>query len=212
MKSLLFVIATAACTQYPALDQPDAPVVTPESAEAATYMILTPGGSLGTAWAVDDRHVITAGHVCKDGVGDFVLKSTTGRMMTATALAWEDDDEDMTDICVLEAHSELGPALPLASEMPREGDVVGFVGYPLGVLTHSEGAYVGDVDGPVRIGNDYVSTAPCDHGASGSAMYYRDGVYGVLVRLVVVGDQVLPGDQGCAASPLSQIVDILDSI
>jgi hypothetical protein len=100
--------------------------------------------------------------------------------------------------------------LPLAETMPVLGDEVGYVGYPLGVLTRSKGNYFGDIDGPFVNWNNYTHDAPCNPGASGSGMYHAGGVWGVLVRRIVVGQDVLSGDAGCVASPLPQILDILN--
>jgi hypothetical protein len=60
--------------------------------------------------------------------------------------------------------------------------------------------------------NNYFTTAPCDHGASGSALYTADGVFGVLVRLRYDDEGVHPGTEGCVVSPLAQIRLLLASI
>lgn len=203
MKAALALVALTACF-FPEPNEPINPI-NPDIAEASTYKVLTPGFSQCTGWVADELgHVITAGHCC-DVPGEYRLISSTSRGITASLVAWEDDDEDKVDICLLRANSRVAPPLPLADAMPNIGDSVGYVGYPKGVLTRSTGKYLGDIDGPEQHWADYTSDAPCNHGASGSAMYHEGGVYGVLVRLIVVGDD----ERGCAASPLSQIVDIL---
>lgn len=202
MKKLLLIAFLLGC-QHPE------PPVTPAIAEASSYKIFTPDSHMGTAWVVDGRYLITAGHVCDAGPGDYTLESSTGRKLAAHPIAWEQDYSDMVDVCLVLADGELAPPLALADAMPAVGDAVGYVGYPLGELKRSTGKYLGDVDGPDDHLDDYTADAPCDHGASGSAMYSEDGVYGVLVRGIVIGEDVLPGEYGCVASPLPQIIDIL---
>jgi S1-C subfamily serine protease len=184
--------------------------LTPEVAEESTYKIITPSGGQCTGWVVDeDGHLVTAGHCC-DEDGDYSLISTSNRVGKARVIAFEDDSSDAppTDVCLMKAYGSVAAPLPLAGEMPDVGDKVFFVGFPRGIYKRSEGAYRGDVDGDSRW-HDFSSSAPCDRGASGSAMLSEDGAWGVLVRLHFTGETVLPGDFGCVASPLDQILSIL---
>lgn len=209
---LLPLLFLAACV-VPVTVTPEQPSMT-EQASSATYQMFTPDRAQCTAWAVDDHHVISAGHCC-DEEGTYTLIGEHFKTVYATVVAYQDEDFDdgpPVDVCLLQSTESVGPGIPLAKELPEPGDTVGFVGYPLGKRTVSTGEYVGDVDGPFQFYDDYTATAPCDHGASGSAMYSAAGVYGVLVRLVIVGDQVLPGSQGCVASPLEQILGLLNGV
>jgi hypothetical protein len=202
MKTALLTLALTACIS---------PVPTlPKVAEDATYELHTPSGQC-TAWAVDDHHLVTAGHCCDDEGSYFAAQPGRSLLPAEVVMGLDVDYEAQApvDICLLKTEAFLPASLVLADKMPLPGDPVGFVGYPNGKWTHNKGVYVGDIDGPFQFWNDYVATAPCGPGASGSAMYSEDGVYGVLVRMVFVGDRVYPGDIGCVASPLYQIEAIL---
>jgi hypothetical protein len=185
---------------------PETPTMA-DIAEDATYMMLTPGGAQCTAWAVGDHEVMTAGHCCDDE-GLYLLIHKDLRVVTATVEAYEDsvsDEAPPVDACLMKTEEYVGPGIPLAASMPSVGTKVGFVGYPKGEYSVNFGEYVGDVDGPYLFWDDYTANAPCNRGASGSAMFSEEGAYGILVRLIVLGDQVLPGSRGCVASPLDQI-------
>jgi len=188
-----------------------APPQAPERREEPTYMMITPGIGQCTAWGIDDSHVITAGHCCHEE-GEYTLISSFHRHVKATVVRFLDEDyEDRTptDVCLMRTYSPV-QHMSLATEMPQIDAPMAFVGYPRGEWVHSTGFYIGDVDGPFQNWNNYAFTAPCDKGASGSAVFTDAGVFGVLVRLGFTGEDVLPGAMGCIASPLSQIVEILD--
>lgn len=201
------VLALAACHAVPAIQSAGVDELTSERVRASTFKIITPTMASGTAWVYQDDKVVTAGHICDEGPGDFVLISYTGIKSLAHPIKWANDDDTMMDICLMEAPG-VRDGLPVLGMMPMVGEAVGYVGYPLGKYKESTGRYVGDVDGPDMY-DDYTATVDCDHGASGSAMYTRYGVYGVLVRLIVMkaedGYHVLPGADGCVASPVSQL-------
>ena len=184
--------------------------VAPSAAEDATYKILSED-ALGTAWAVGPHNLITAGHIC-DGQDRFALVTTRGIRFGAEKVDLDYDDDTVADVCLLQTERGLGPGLSLAQSMPAVGDAVYFVGYPQGEWTKSEGAYLGDVDGPAAWSN-YTFSAPCDRGASGSAVLSDEGVFGVLVRLIVTEDatgfRVHSGVEGCVVTPLPDIQTIL---
>ncbi len=192
-------------------------VETPAPAEDTAYKLFTPDGAQCTAWAVGEHSLITAGHCCDMDpteaapVPFYAVQPGKG-WVEAEIVTYRHEDQDMADpldVCALSTEAPLGAYLELADEMPAIDAPVEYVGYPLGEWIHSTGVYKGDVDGPFQFYNNYVGTAPCDHGASGSAMTVNGKAYGVLVRLMIVGDQVLPGDMGCVASPLDQIRAVL---
>lgn len=208
-------LSLAACNLVPAPGTPTADPINAEIATAATFMILAPDGSQGTGWAVGEHLLVTAGHVCDGGQGQYVAVSPDLQVISVRTLFAEDryfEDRPPIDICVMGTDDKFSVVLPLAPQMPHVGQRAEYVGFPMSVYKHSVGEYKGDIDGPDYFLSDYASTAPCNHGASGSAMFTEDGVYGVLVRLVVVGDQVFPGSMGCVASPLDQIVAALNTI
>lgn len=183
--------------------------VTPAVAEASTYKLDTEMAT-GTAWAVDSRHAITAGHMCELVATHYVLVSSTNRRIMATPTMWEySDSSGHADLCVLTAAADLAPGLIIADRMPAVGDAIGYVGYPLGQLSSSTGKYVGDVDGDETT-NDDVTSAPCDHGASGSAEFTSRGVFGVLVRMRTDGARTHTGAEGCVVIPLKELRKFLD--
>jgi hypothetical protein len=185
--------------------------MTPSVAEESTYQLFSENGQ-GTGWAIDGDHMVTAGHMCDAGKGT----KLSARTNTGFQFSVEVVDFDMSydgfhapkDICLLKSDRKLGTHVILAGDMPVEGTEAWYVGYPRGEFVKSVGKYIGDADG-VQTWNNYVVTAPCDHGASGSAYFTEAGVFGVLVRLLLVGDEVRDGSEGCVATPLGDIFDIL---
>jgi len=204
VKYILLAVLTAC--QLPA-------PLAPQSAEDATFKMLA-GGSQGTAWAVSDHYLVTAGHMC-DETDKYALVTSRGERFGATLVDYVQmypaDDiarEVPEDVCLIKTDRTLSVHLTLAEDMPWVGEQVYYVGYPLGEWTKSFGVYEGDQDDDQHW-NDYSFSAPCDHGASGSAVISVHGVWGVLVRVKVVDDKVLPGTEGCVATPLSAVRDLL---
>ncbi len=204
MKYLL--LALAAC-QFPA-------PAAPQFAEDSTFKMLA-GTSIGTAWAVSEHHLITAGHMCS-ATDKYALVSRAGERFAAELVDYADDYPElltnpgpMSDICLIHTDRTLSVHLTLADKLPAIGQQVFYVGYPRGEWTKSFGRYQGDVDGPSNHWSDYSFSAPCDHGASGSAVLSSSGVWGVLVRIKVIGGELHDGAEGCAATPLHEIRDLL---
>jgi hypothetical protein len=181
--------------------------VTYDVAESGTYKLMTENSG-GTAWAVDHHHMITAGHMCERANNAYYVTSSTGRRWHVKAVQWEMGDDGRTDLCLLESETYLDNPLVISERMPKIGEKVAFVGYPNLVYTQSEGKYLGDVDGPDETYGDYTISAMCDHGASGSASFISEGVFGVVVRLRVDGGEVR-GTDGCTVIPLFTLVDFL---
>lgn len=203
MKTLL-LLALAACQM--------AVPVAPQAAEDSTFKMYA-AGSQGTAWAITDRYLITAGHMCNEA-DKYALISNRGERFGATLVDYADNypEGDVAkdlpeDVCLIKSNRTLSVHLTLAPALPRVGEQIYFVGYPLGEWTKSFGVYQGDLDD--QHWNDYSFSAPCDHGASGSAVISVHGVWGVLVRVKVVDGKVRPGEEGCVAEPLSSIRGLL---
>lgn len=209
--SILIALSLAACGN---ISRPTSPTEPPLDGTASTYKIITPEGAQCTGWVIAPGYIATAGHCC-DEEGEYSFIGTGGDEATGEVVFYEDKSQEgkaPLDHCLLKANGPIAEPMPLAAEMPGDGQPVEFVGYPMGHLFHSKGQYVGDADGPYQHYNDYFATTPCDHGASGSAMYSADGVYGILVRLYFTGAEVWPGVAGCVASPLPQIEELLKHI
>lgn len=205
MKSLCALALLAGCQITPP--------TTPKATEEATYKLFDDLGQ-GTGWAVDEHHMVTAGHMCADADtgGMLTARTSDGLQFQVVVIDWElttsFDSDVLKDVCLLYSARPLPAPLALAADLPAKDTEAWFVGYPKGQRVKSVGFYVGDTDG-VQVWDDYVVTAPCDHGASGSAYVTEAGVFGVLVRGIVVGTQVLPGSYGCVATPLADIKAIL---
>lgn len=194
---LLFLLTLSACylRHYP---------LTPEVAKGATYKVRTPSGG-GTAFAVSKHFLVSAGHVC-EMEGPFVLHSGYRRIPVEPVLWWQ--DEGQRDICVLKTEISLDNWLVISLTMPKIGDKVGFVGYPLLEYGEGTGTYLGDIDGNEDM-NDSATDAPCNRGASGSAFYHEGGVWGVLVRLRTDGGYLHDPSEGCVAVGLPVLLEIL---
>jgi S1-C subfamily serine protease len=153
--------------------------VTHAVAESSTYEI-DGGGYQGTAWKVAPSYVITVGHMCEVDADVFTVETKLGRKVKADPVEYEMSLSSGADVCVLHLRHDLpGDPLVLADHLPNVGTKDGYVGFPKGKWFSGEGEVVtfNDEDGP-SIG----TTAPCNHGASGSAVFTKDGVYGVLVQ------------------------------
>lgn len=189
MKTLLLYLALSGCytSRFP---------VTPEIATQGTYQVVSSQLS-GTAWAVDEHNYITAGHVCEWGDQDVVLVSGA-RRIPVSRVTWSFEMKSGgADICLLHSNYPLATGLVLATEMPKAGTGVCYVGYPRGEFVKLCGHYIGNNE------TDF----PTDHGASGSPVFSQDGVFGVLVSL-----RPEPGmtpDDGFVLTDLSQIQDLL---
>lgn len=185
-------------SQYPQVNL--APTVAVES----TFRVMTKIDGVplksGTAWVVsqtaDETRLFTAGHVCTtetqiEGLNISIeiegKKSFT--LMNREDQTWEAEEVKSSkdpDLCILKTKGKVGFPLPLAEKMPAWGDPVGYVGAPRGfygqgVAMYFQGNYSG---------NDVVSifTAP---GASGAALFNKNGVFGVLVAVHPSSDSIV---------------------
>lgn len=188
MRKLITALALlSGCSGLPAIQTPG-PSATAANHSSYRIDILRDGEDIGsgTAWvAANDglmAAIVTAGHVCAEdepGTYSYSLVSQDNTEWPAVKVAFPAPDSGADDLCLLRAAGNLGPALRLADSMPGYNEEVAYVGAPLGLY--------GDGVAPMFYGNyaggDFVSipTAP---GASGSAIYSRDGVVGVLVAVM----------------------------
>lgn len=198
------LIGCAAPIQHPE------PQTFADQVDDATYLLITPSAGGCTAWGIDETHAVTAGHCCVDpGTYTLITRNNhhIGALVEKTLYDY-DKPGAPDDACLLET-SEPVNFVDLAPEMPGVGVHMETIGFPHLKYADSHGEYLGDQDGPFEHLDDYTFTAPCDHGASGSAVFTDDGVFGILVRLYVEGDQIYPPEMGCVASPLSQIHELL---
>lgn len=180
-KFLAFILALAACTFPTGRRQ----------ADESTFKLTAKDIATGTAWVVAPHTLMTAGHMCEMPGPDATYFATdwNGRSVLAHPFLWEMSDSELADLCLLHTAAPLGRPLHLADDMPDVGTPVHYIGYPLGIYTASDGVYEGA----------NASSAPCDHGASGSGMYSDEGVFGVLVQL---RQDLKPG---CLSVPIDEV-------
>lgn len=198
LSRVLFLLTLSACylRSYP---------LTPSIVSQSTFKLMADEGG-GTAWAVGPYHLVSAGHVC-DMTGPFRVEGTYRRFL-ATPVVWWHDGEGKRDVCVLKTSIKMDSWLIIASTLPEKGAKIGYVGYPMLQYGEFDGEYLGDLDGK-DTWNDYAFSAPCAPGASGSPVYSDKGVWGVLVRLRTDGGYIHPGDDGCVATGLPVLREIL---
>ncbi len=148
--------------------------------------------------------------MCEDVPETFVVYSGVKRFR-AKSIAWESSQYiGLYDLCLLKTDFDLPSSLVIADRMPLVGEDIGYVGWPLGSKVVAHGKYLGDLDGPDEDSNNSAFSAPCDHGASGSAVFTSRGVWGVLVRLRTDGGKIHDPSEGCVAIPLKQLKEFLD--
>lgn len=189
----MLLVLLIACQRTPRM-LPGYPV-TPQVAVESTFKVEQYldgilNGS-GTAWIVDhdksQTYLVTAGHVCDHSEKPmaftmFKLIDRNDKETWARPLMYHSkhqvDEEGESDLCVLVALGNLGPALLLADELPEYGSWVTYVGAVMGQW----GKGLAPVfDG--RYSGWRVITAPTIGGASGAAIFTGEGVFGVLVAV-----------------------------
>lgn len=171
--------------------------VTPNVAAESTYKITVefsaiPGVpvamSSGTAWTVAVKdgwsYVMTAGHVCAlevpgAPIKKFQLIASNDDAYDVTLAALDHDPEDVSkDLCLLKIEGYLSDPLMISRTDPRYNDPLAYVGAPAGAWGNGMApTFVG-----VECGGQHFC-GPTTQGASGSAIFTRDGVIGVLVRV-----------------------------
>lgn len=189
MKTLILLAALSGCynARFP---------VTPDIATQGTYQVVSSQLS-GTAWAVDEHNFITAGHVCEWGDQEVVLVSGA-RRIPVERVTWSFEMKTGgADICLLHSNYPLATGLVLATEMPAVGTDVCYVGFPREVFVQRCGHYIGNSETDIST----------DHGASGSPVFSKDGVFGVLVSLRPEPD--MTPDDGFVLAGLSQIQGLI---
>jgi hypothetical protein len=173
--------------------------LTPAIETESTYKIFTTDAegvtSGGTAWVASPGVLVTAGHMCQMAAlagHSLVLKSEAGRYMPAHWIIWELSSGPEADACIIRADGPVGPPLVLARSPPIIGTPDFYVGYPNMVYSVGRGIVAGPAD----------STAPADHGASGSAVSTDEGVYMVIT-------QAGPGGH-VLGTPIKEVRALLD--
>lgn len=164
----------------PATADGGAEIYTPASVAGSIYKIQAyqngePQWS-GSGWMIGKDRMVTAGHVCdtedQDGF-TFRAISQWNKEYPISVIKFSRDP----DLCLIEAkYVPVGIGLNQRAKTPAYGDELWYSGAPHGifgdgVLPFAKGFY---------IGNNHMMIAGYP-GASGSVVYTRDGVVGVLV-------------------------------
>ena len=195
MKKLILalVICLVAC-RAPALGY-----VSPPSAYPSVFKITTSvdglAESTGTAWvghysrALNVSFIMTAGHVCnaeepdREGDRTYELESRFGDEYEAVELKrvfLKRTEKDLgrwpVDLCLLAIGGYIASPLPIMGRDPVYGERAYYVGAPKGIW--------GDGEAPMYQGyysGGELVTITSTGGASGSALFTDEGVFGVLV-------------------------------
>jgi hypothetical protein len=189
--------------------------VTSAAVQESTYKI-TDGEYQGTAWKVAPGYIMTAGHMCVSNADVFTILASNGRMVKADPVEYEKSEGPEADLCVLKLRQDLpGRPLVLADHLPEPGAQSGYVGYPKGVWASQTGKVVYYPKSDIYPIGAVGSTAACDHGASGSAFFTKEGVFAVLTEGHTpgqdeAGDWIFDGT--CIGTPVSEIKSLLKDV
>lgn len=177
MKKILAALLLVACNHVPAPAPatPEARFATPEYTPVtvvdSVYQLKAPDWT-GTGWKIDATHMMTAGHVC-DGADELTAVSRWNAEYPVKIIKFSREP----DLCLIDAEGVPGPGLDKMVRIPAYGDEVWYLGAPHGVW--------GDGTAPFGkgfyIGGERMMIAGYP-GASGSPVFTRDGVFGILVR------------------------------
>lgn len=152
---------------------------TPESVVGSVYMIKAfQNGEAqwsGTGWKLGEGLMMTAGHVCDtEGEDGFTFRAISrwNQEYPIKVIKFSRDP----DLCLLSAPHLPGASMARLVGVPAYGEKVWYSGAPVGVfgdgtVPFAEGFYLGG----------YRAMIAGYPGSSGSAMYTKDGVFGVLV-------------------------------
>ena len=147
--------------------------------------------SIGTAWPISSRYVVTNNHVVSES-SHVVLINKDGQEISA----WSVVRDEVNDIALLEVSDShyLPPALPLSDTKIRLGAKVFTIGFPgpyiMGKLpTVSDGVISGNTglgDNP----GSYQTTVPIQLGNSGGPLLNMNGeVVGMVTSMIGIKDE-----------------------
>jgi hypothetical protein len=182
MKKLLailaFLLAFSACNHVPAPTKAGEIGVradyTPLTVEPNVYKLAVNGdeGWTGTGWMVQPGYMMTAGHVC-DGADEVKAISRWNAEYPVKVIKFT----RTPDLCLLDAKDVPGAGLDDFVRVPEYSSEIWYLGAPNGLY--------GDGTAPFAkgfyIGGKRMMIAGYP-GASGSPVFTKDGVVGILVR------------------------------
>ena len=151
--------------------------------------------SQGSGWFIGPTRIVTNRHVLA-GSRNVTIVLSTGAKVKATALVAESIAEDLVVLEVDMGENPKATPLPLAEDLPREGEQVVVIGSPLG-LTQSVStgiiSSIRDSQAPnsPRGGPYLQTTAAISSGSSGSPILDLDGKVVAVATFKVVGGEQL---------------------
>lgn len=145
------------------------------------------GGSSGSAFAVDDRHVLTNHHVIEDAEEVEVIG---GRGRGRGRVLFSDP---VNDLALVETDLRFATSARFRADPPvRLGEDVVLIGYPLrDLLGHGPQVTAGNVSGLCGLGNSATQlqyTAPTSSGSSGGPILDSGGLVVGVVRAGLAHD------------------------
>jgi len=154
------------------------------------FQDLLTGGTIGTAWPVSSRYVVTNSHIVSEG-SKVTLVSLQGQEIPASAVL-RDETNDIIILEVKDAHA-LPPALPLARSQARLGASVFTIGFPrVDFMGRAPKLSIGVISGESGLRDDPESiqtTVPIQPGNSGGPLLNMKGeVVGVVKSMLGVRD------------------------
>lgn len=154
---------------------------TPSSVKDSVYKVIAYQAGdkqwSGTGWKVADGLMMTAGHVCDtEGEDGFTFRAISrwNKEYPLEVIKFSRSP----DLCLMRAKNVPGVPMDWLVKTPEYGETVWYSGAPAGVfgdgtVPFARGVYIGG----------YRAMIAGYPGASGSAMYTREGVFGVLVAV-----------------------------
>jgi hypothetical protein len=176
---LCFLLLTCLLSGSVVAAPKESTVYTPDGVKDSVYKIVAIQGGenqwSGTAWKLSEGFMMTAGHVCDTAGEDgftFRVMSRWNKEYPVEVIKFSREP----DLCLLSAPHVPGDPMGTLTLTPAYGETIWYSGAPVGVfgdgtVPFAEGVYIGG----------YKAMIAGYPGASGSAMYTKNGVFGVLV-------------------------------
>jgi S1-C subfamily serine protease len=147
--------------------------------------------SIGTAWPISSRYVVTNNHVVSES-SHVVLINKDGQEISA----WSVVRDEVNDIALLEVSDShyLPLALPLSDTKIRPGVRVFTIGFPgpliIGKMPTVSDGVISENNGPGENSGSYQTTVPIEPGNSGGPLLNMNGeVVGMVRSMIGIKDE-----------------------